>query len=191
MRLRALLPAALALAAAHAAEAPFQLPPFPKADIVVQNGLPKEISSTRLLRELHKGGLTGFGSLETNDADYALLRRDTLGLLASWLEATCTAVGFNLPDSRRASYDGTVFGRLVSVGAALGRGSEETKLALPIGLAFCQRKEPWGAIPGDKATDAYILLATEGGMLVYDPPTRQFCPLAEFPNRKNITRIRF
>lgn len=191
MMLRACLLACLFTTAVRAADATLQLPPFPRADIVVQNGLPKEISSTRLLRELHKGGLTGFGNLETMDADYVLLRKDTLGPLAAWLEATCTAVGFDLPGARKASYDGTVFGRLTSVGAALGRGAAETKLALPIGLAFCRRQEAWGDVPGDRASDAYILLATEGGILVYDPPTRQFSTLVDFPNRKNITRVRF
>ena len=49
----------------------------------------------------------------------------------------------------------------------------------------------WPQIPADGTTDAYVLFATDTGILVYDPPTRQLTNLADFPNKASISRIRF
>ena len=67
----------------------------------------------------------------------------------------------------------------------------ESKLAIPVGVMICERKAVWGDLPGDGATDAYVVFATDGGILVYDPPTRQLANLSEFPNKARILRIRF
>jgi hypothetical protein len=36
-----------------------------------------------------------------------------------------------------------------------------------------------------------VLFATDTGILVYDPPTRQLTALADFPNKASISHIRF
>ena len=169
-----------------------RLPAFPFPALVRESGAPKEMSSVRLLRELHRGGVHGSDNLETSDSDYALLRGDSLGNLAGWLESACSAVDANLLNARTRGYDGSVFSRLLTVAtslAVLRQGG--ITLAMPIGVLICQRRTAWGDLPGDGATDAYIVFVTDNGMLVYDPPTRQLTNLADFPNKAHIGRIRF
>jgi hypothetical protein len=177
-----------------AADAPgrLQLPGFPMPALVREGGAPKEFGAARLLRELHRGGLHGIDHFETMDADYALLRGDSLGNLAAWLESACGAVDYDLLRARAKGYDGTVFARLLGVATSLAalRQSDIT-LAMPIGVLTCQRDAAWGDLPADGAEDAYVLFATDVGMVVYDPPTRQLATLGDFPNKARISRIRF
>lgn len=185
------LPWLCLLGAAMARGAPaaqLQLPAFPLAAFVRE----EEVTPTRLLRELHRGGVQGLGDLETVDSDYGLLRRDSLNVLAAWLEGACRAVGYDLAQARQQSYDGGALARLLTVATGLaGLRDQQFKLAVPIGTLVCERRTAWGDLPGDGAVDAYILFATEAGMIIYDPPTRQMTPLADFPNREGIRRIRF
>ena len=170
----------------------FKLPAFPLPALVRESGVPKEMSSVRLLRELHRGGVHGSDNLETSDSDYALLRGDSLGNLAAWLESACLAVDANLLQARTRSYDGSIFPRLLSVATSLAVLRQgDIPLAMPIGVLICQRHSAWGDLPGDGATDAYVVFVTDNGMLVYDPPTRQLTNLADFPNKSHISRIRF
>lgn len=164
----------------------FQLPAFPVP------ALGAEVSSIRLLRELHHAGLRGFDRLETADADYALLPGRSLISITAWLDTACAALNFDLPRARARSYDGTVFSRILEVATSLGvlqHGSRP--LAIPIGFLACQRAKAWGQLPGDGTKDVFVVFATETGMIVYDPPTRQICPLGDFPNKATISRIRF
>jgi|GEM_PF-2824129 len=186
-----LLFVASALAAA-AAPGNWQLPAFPLPVLVRDGGPPKEFSSNRLLRELHRGGVHNSESFEAFDNDYALLRGDSLGSLAAWLESACQSVGFDLPRARTQPYDGAVFARLLSVATSLAALRERgPNLAMPIGVLICQRALAWGDLPADGSTDAYVLFATDTGILVYDPPTRQLTGLANFPNKASISHIRF
>ena len=85
-----------------------------------------------------------------------------------------------------------MFARLLGVAtslAALRQG--DITLAMPIGVLTCRRDTAWGDLPGDGEEDAYVIFATDAGILVYDPPTRQLAPLADFPNKAHISRIRF
>lgn len=174
------------------APASLKLPAFPLPALVRDGGPPKEFSSTRLLRELHRGGVHNSERFEALDSDYALLRSDSLGTLAAWLEAACQSVGFDLLQARGRSYDGTVFARLLSVATSLAALRErDITLAMPVGVLVCQRAAAWGDLPGDGAPDAYVLFATDNGILVYDPPTRQLTALADFPNKASISHIRF
>ncbi len=182
----------LAAYAPAADSARFQLPAFPSPTFVLEGSSPVEIGAVRLVRELHRGGLRSTEKvLDLADADYALLRSDSLGYMAGWLETACQAVGAKVQTLRQGSYDGTVFARLLSVVTSLAvlrdRGP---KLALPIGVVGCTRKAAWGELPADGREDAYVVIVTESGILVYDPPTRQLAPLSEFPNRDSIIRIR-
>jgi hypothetical protein len=182
----------LAVARCAGAVEGFQLPAFPAPTLVADGGLPLEVSPIRLLRELHRAGLRGFDRLDTLDTDYALLRSDSLGALTAWLDATCGALNYDLSRARTRSYDGTVFARLLDVATSLGTlQSRHRALAIPIGVVSCQRTVAWGALPGDGATDVYVIFATESGMTVYDPPTRQMVSLADFPNKAKISQIRF
>ena len=169
-----------------------QLPAFPLPALVLDGGPPVELSSVRMLRELHRGGLHGFNNFETSDGDYALLRADSLGALAAWLEAACRSLGFDLSKARKSSYDGTVFARLLDVATSLAALREKKiSLAMPIGVLICQRETAWGDLPADGAEDAYVVFVTDAGMLIYDPPTRQLTSLANFPNKAKILKIRF
>ncbi len=180
------------LGASAAATGGLRLPAFPLPALVREGGPPKEFSSTRLLREVQRGGVHGSDNFEASDADYALLRGDSLGVLAAWLETACRAVDFDLLQARTRGYDGTVFARLLAVGTSLAAlRQNEITLAMPIGVVTCLRAAPWGELPGDGTEDAYVVFATDTGILVYDPPTRQLSPLADFPNKGRITRIRF
>lgn len=181
------------VAVAHGATSgKLELPAFPLPALVREGGATVEMTPTGLLRELHRGGVSGLGDLETVDSDYGLLRRDSIGLMAAWLEGACQAVGFNLAAARQHPYDGGALARLLDVATGLaGLREHQFKLAVPIGTLVCERRTAWGDLPGDGALDAYIVFATEAGMVIYDPPTRQMANLADFPNRQRIRRIRF
>lgn len=184
----------LLLGALRTAAAPenFKLPPFPLPAFVAEGGRPTEITSTRLMRELHQAGLHGFDNFETADADYALFRSDSLGVLSAWLESVCGSVGFDLSRARSQNYDGTVFARLLDVATSVAALQVEKRaLAMPIGIVICSRASRWGELPADNASDVYVIIATDDGMLIYDPPTRQLVPLADFPNKSKIVQIRF
>ncbi len=175
-----------------AAQANFTLPAFPVPTLVRDGGTVKEISSLRLLRELFKGGVKASDNFEASDVDYALLKVDSLGNLAGWLETACKSVGLELLEARAQAYDGVVFSRLLAVGTSLGALREkDIRLAMPVGVLICRRDAAWGDLPADGADDAYVILATDIGILVYDPPTRQLASLADFPNKARISRIRF
>jgi len=194
--MRAILRFFLGLAAtslgAVAAQGDLQLPAFPVPALVRDGGPPKEISSMRLLRDLYRGGVKASDNFEAVDSDYALLRGESLGNLAAWLESACKSVGLELKLARAGSYDGVVFARLLAVGTSLAALREkDIRLAMPIGVLICQRDAAWGDLPADGAEDAYVIFATDSGMLVYDPPTRQLAALSDFPNKARISRIRF
>lgn len=170
-----------------------QLPAFPEPPLALDGGLPAEVSSIRLLRELHKAGLRGFDRLETADSDYALFRGASIGSLTTWLETVCSSIDYDLRRARARNYDGTVFARLLDVAASLGalQAANHRALAMPVGIAVCKRVAAWGELPGDGAEDVYVVFVTEEGMMLYDPPTRQQVMLADFPNKGEIVRIRF
>jgi hypothetical protein len=181
-----------AAVAVAAAPAKFQLPGFPLPALVREGSSPKEISSLRLLRDLFRSGVKATDNFEAVDSDYALLKGDSLGNLAAWLESACTAVGYEIQRARGLPYDGVVFARLLAVGTSLAALREkEINLAMPIGVVVCKRAAAWGELPGDGADDAYVIFATDAGMLLYDPPTRQLTALEDFPNKAGITSIRF
>jgi hypothetical protein len=192
LRLTGLIAGLLGAGGLAAAPANFTLPAFPVPALVREGGPVKEISSLRLMRDLFKGGVKATDNFEASDVDYALLRVDSLGNLAGWLETACKAVGLELPQARARAYDGVAFSRLLSVGTSLGALREsEIKLAMPVGVLVCRRDVVWGDLPADGADDAYVIFATDTGILVYDPPTRQLAALADFPNKARISRIRF
>ncbi len=62
---------------------------------------------------------------------------------------------------------------------------------MPIGILICRRRRDWGRLAGDGGRDAYALIATERGLMVYDPPTRQLVSLSQFPNASDILNIQF
>lgn len=174
------------------ASARFELPAFPLPALVREGGATVEISTTRLLRELHRGGVRGSGNLETVDAEYGLLRSDSLDKLAGWLEGACKSVGFDIEKARVQPYDGSVHARLLNMATSIATlQADGSRLAIPIGILVCERREKWGDLPGDGARDAYVAFVTEDGVMVYDPPTRQLSKLSEFPNRDKILRVRF
>ena len=176
----------LAANVAMAAEK-FQLPAFPVPALASS-----DMSSVRLLRAFHQAGLSGHEWLETADADYALLRSDSLTTLTAWLDATCLALNYDLSRARARNYDGTVFARLLEVAASLATlQGRHRALAIPIGILACQRVKAWGQLPGDGAKDVYVIFVTDNGMIVYDPPTRQMVALGDFPNKGRISQIRF
>lgn len=169
-----------------------ELPAFPMPNLVQQGGQPLEVGSIRVLRELHRGGVHGEGNLETVDADYALIRQDSMGLLSAWLEGACHSVGYDLAQARGQVYDGAVLARLLRVATGLaGLQNGARELSMPIGTLVCARRTAWGDLPADGATDAYVAVMTDAGILVYDPPSRQLVNLADFPNREQIVRVRF
>ncbi len=178
-----------------AAPAGLQLPAFPQPAFVLDGGRPQETSSTRLMRDMFRGGVRGMERFEAADTDYGLLRSDTVGLFAAWLEKTCQAVGCDLAQMRARVYDAGTFARLLEVSAALAVLQNTDKrtapLAVPIGLLLCKRDVAWGELKRDGTTDAYIVFGTDAGILVYDPPTRQLVNLADFPNKDGVVRIRF
>jgi len=192
LKLTGLIAGLLGAGGLAAAPANFTLPTFPVPVLVRDGGPLKEISALRLMRDLFKGGVKATDNFEASDVDYALLRGDSLGNLAGWLETACKSVGLELPQARARAYDGVVFSRLLSVGTSLGALREsEIKLAMPVGVLICRRDVAWGDLPADGADDAYVIFATDTGILVYDPPTRQLATLADFPNKARISRIRF
>jgi hypothetical protein len=166
----------------------FPMPSFVRDDL----GGMKEIGFLKFFRELQKGGVQGLDEVEFLDTGYAVLKSDSLPTLAAWLEAACSSVGLELPLARSGNYDGTVLARLLEVATTLAVVRERGKsLAMPIGLLICRRREKWGDLPGDGKRDAYVLIETDKGLLVYDPPTRQLVALSNFSNTADIVTIQF
>jgi hypothetical protein len=171
----------------------FSMPVFPLPVLVRdQFGQAKRIGFLTFLRALNAGGVRSVDDVDFLDSDYAMIESSSLPLLAAWLEATCASVGLNLPEARLGAYDGSVAARLMGIGATLaGVRAKATGLAMPIGLVICARGNKWGSLPDDRSRDAYALIATEKGLMVYDPPTRQLVGLADFPNTAEILNIQF
>ena len=115
----------------------FRLPSFPLPTLAANGGEITEVTSVRLLRQLHQGGLSGFDGLETSDGDYALFRTDSITRMAGWLERMCVSVDFDLRNARARPYDGTVFSRLLVVGTSLAvQRGRHSALAMPIGVVL-------------------------------------------------------
>src|SRR5581483_3880748 len=150
-----------------------------------------EVGVTRLLRELQIGGVRVGDDFNAADSDYVLVSGESMGLLSAWLEAAVRSAGVQLPIARLRPYDGAVYANLLEVATSIAasRGQRST-LAIPVGVIICDRKKPWGDLPGDGQRDAYILVATERGFLVFDPPTRQVVMLADYPNHSSVVKVR-
>jgi hypothetical protein len=175
------------------AEPAFRLPEFPLPSLVKDEyGSAKKIGFLTFLRELREGGLSSFDDVDFVDDDYAVLESDSLRTLAAWLESASRCVGIDLQQARAGSYDGLEYARLLEVAASLASVRQHgPPLAMPIGVLVCKRRVAWGDLPGDGDRDAYVLIATERGLLVYDPPTRQLAELAKFPNGPDVFKIQF
>jgi hypothetical protein len=190
----ALLAASLALfPSAQAAGNPFLIREFPMPKLAKDDfGQPRRIGFLGFLRELNAGGVHGVDDVDFLDSDYAVIDSSSLPLLAAWLEATCHSVGLDLQTARSGPFDGTVTARLLETSATLASvRSGGASLAMPIGTLICRRHRPWGSLPGDDNRDAYALVVTDRGLLVYDPPTRQLVKLSQFPNSADILNIQF
>ncbi len=187
-----LLGIATALSPAAAASREVLLPAFPSPPLLRDGRAPKQVTSLRLMRDLQKGGVRGLDRFDAVDGDYALFRGDSLGGLAAWLEAACAALEYDLLGARAKHYDGAVFARMLNMATSLASLRDDSiGLAMPIGVLACRREKAWGDLPGDGKDEAYVIFATDRGMLVYDPPTRQLVPLAEFPNRDAVVKVWF
>lgn len=183
---------ALAAAPSRAASREILLPAFPNPPLLRDGGAPKRATSLRLMRDLQKGGVRGLDRFDAVDGDYALFRGDSLGGLAAWLEAACAALEYDLLGARARHYDGAVFARMLNMATSLASLRDDSiGLAMPIGVLACRRDKAWGDLPGDGSEEAYVIFATDEGMLVYDPPTRQLARLAEFPNRDSVVKVWF
>ena len=178
--------------AAGAGTDEIRLPEFPLPAFAMNKyGVKEAVGVVRLLRELHKGGVSVSNQFEASDNEYAIIASSSLPLLAAWLEVTCKSVGLDLAQARSGSYDGSVYARLLQVATSIATARKvDATLAMPIGVMICQRRRAWGALPGDGQRDAYVVIATERGFLVYDPPTRQCSTLADYPNHDEVVIIR-
>jgi hypothetical protein len=173
--------------------ASLSLPKFPLPDLVRNDyGEVKSIGFLTFLREVRGGGVKGLEDIDFVDREYAVLQSGSLSVLAAWLEAAARSVGVDLPRARVGSYDGLEYARLLQVATSLAvLRAHGKQLAMPIGVLFCTRRESWGDLPGNGDRDAYMLIATERGLLVYDPPTRQLSELSKFPNHGDVFKIQF
>ena len=169
------------------------LPQFPLPALVQNDyGETKSIGFLTFLREVREGGVVGLEDIDFVDKEYAVLESRSLAELAAWLEAACKCVGVDLPNARAAAYDGLEYARLLEVATSLAVMREHGKqLAMPIGVLICRRRQPWGDLPGTGEREAFLLIATERGLLVYDPPTRQLSELSKFPNHGDVFKIQF
>ena len=169
------------------------LPRFPAPALVLDDyGGVKRINFLTFMREVRSGGVRRLEDIDFVDHDYAVLQSHSLAALAAWLEAACRCVDVDLPHARTGSYNGQEYARLLEVATSLAIMREHGKqLAVPIGVMLCTRREAWGDLPGDGDRDAYMLIATERGLLVYDPPTRQLSELSKFPNHDGVFKIQF
>lgn len=180
------------LGARAAAPDVLAMPDFPAPPLSLdRKGRPAETSAMGLLRNLHSAGVRALDNFEAVDSDYAVLASDSLARLTTWLEAACTGVGVDLAQARTGQYDGGVYARLLGVATSIAASRDRKgKLAIPVGVLICKRTQPWGAVPGDGNRDAYVLFATEVGLMVYDPPSRQLSTLGDFPNKLEVLRVR-
>ena len=169
------------------------MPTFPMPQLARdQFGQVRSIGFLGFMRELNAGGIHTVDDVDFFDSDYAVIESGSLPIMAAWLETTCRSVGLDLAAARGKNYDGTVLARLLEVGTTLAAVRDNGKaLAMPIGVMICKRRQPWGSLPGDGERDAYVLIETDHGLFVYDPPTRQLVGLSQFPNTADIRTIQF
>ena len=181
-----------AAVAADPRGAAITLPDFPLPRFATDRyGQAEEIGPIRLLRELQRGGVRGSGNFEAADRDYVVVSSDALGLLSAWLEAACKSGGIELPLARLRPYDGAVYASLLETATNLAAARQAKRtLAIPVGVMICTRRKPWGTLPGDGERDAYVIVATERGFVVFDPPTRQTTLRADYPTNSEVVRIR-
>ena len=193
--MRATFIAALAsvpLAAGGAGQV-FQLPQFPVPEVVQSDfGATRRVGLLWLMHGLQEGGVHGFVDVDMVDENYAMLRSTSLPSLSAWLEMASKGVGVDVSQARKGAYNGAAYARLLEVATSLAMLRSHGKpLAIPIGVMICKRTRDWGDLPGNGERDAYMLIATERGLLIYDPPTRQLCELSEFPNKTTVYKIQF
>ena len=171
----------------------FALPRFPSPALARNEyGEVREIGFLWFVREFQVAGVHGLDDVDFVDDNYAVLDASSLPVLAAWMEAACRGIGTELHEARKGPYDGMAYARLLEIATSLAslRGHAKAR-AMPIGVIICRRREAWGGLPGDGARDAYLLIATDRGLLVYDPPTRQLSSLGEFPNKDEVYKIQF
>lgn len=184
----------LAVASTLAGAAPaLSLPRFPSPALVQDDyGEARSMGFLTFLRQVRSAGVRGVDDIEFVDSEYAVLQSASLSTLAAWLESASRCVGVDLPRARLGSYDGLEYARLLQVATSLAILRERGRnLAIPIGVLLCNRRHDWGDLAGDGDRDAYMVIATERGLLVYDPPTRQLSELSKFPNHDEIFKIQF
>ena len=175
------------------AEPSLRLPRFPLPALVQNDfGETRRVGFLHFLRELQDGGVARLDDIDFVDENYAVIKSASLATLAAWLEAACSCIGIDLRQARAGQYDGMVYARLLEVATSLAEvRAHGEPLAMPIGVLICRRRQAWGELPGDGRRDAYTLIATERGLLVFDPPTRQLSALSEFPNNTDVFKIQF
>jgi hypothetical protein len=168
------------------------MPDFPLPKFAVNRyGQPEEMGMLRLYRDLRRSGVSGMENFETSDNDYAMVASESLGLFSAWLEAACKSGGIELPQARLRSYNGAVYAGLLETATNIAASRHKQQaLAVPVGVMICTRRKPWGVLPGDGERDAYVLVATERGFVIFDPPTGQSSLLADYPNNSEVLRVR-
>ncbi len=178
---------------AVAADPLVEMPDFPLPAFAMDDaGRPQEMGMIRIVRGLQKGGVTNMENLVAVDNQYAVISSDCLPMLSAWLEMVSQSIGIDLKRVRTQTYDGGVYGQLLEVATTIATVRQtDYGLAVPIGVMTCKRSSTWGSLPGDGKRDAYLLIATDQGFLVYDPPTEQAALLANYPNHSGILKIQF
>lgn len=167
------------------------IPGFPLPKFAIDRyGQPKKLSMLGMLRILHRGEVRGSNGFEASDNEYLVISSESLGLFSAWIEAACKAGGIELPHARQRPYNGAVYANLLRTvtNIATAHHTDEA-LAIPVGVMICTRHKPWGVLPGDGERDAYVLIATERGFVVFDPPTRQSVLLTDYPNNSEVVNI--
>lgn len=168
------------------------MPDFPLPKFAINRyGQPESMGMLRLFGDLRRGGVRGMDNFEMSDNDYAMVASESLGLFAAWLDAACKSAGIELPQARSQAYNGAVYAGLLETATNIAASRQKQQaLAVPVGVMICTRRKPWGVLPGDGARDAYVLVATERGFVVFDPPTGQAALLADYPNNSEVERVR-
>ena len=165
----------------------FPLPKFATDEY----GHTQRMGLLRMRRDLQKGGIHGTDSLQAADTEYLMVSSQSLGLLSAWLEASCKSAGIQMELARLRAYDGAVYANLLQVATSIAAARKSsTDAAIPVGVMICKRDKPWGVLSGNGEQDAYIVVATEQGFMVFDPPTRQLVSLADYPNNATVLKIR-
>jgi hypothetical protein len=164
----------------------------PPPQFTTQKGKPDLLTRGKILQKIQKN-YPSVKHIEIKDNSYVYITREWLEELITWGDRHITEhtqrIGEDHIDLKGYTQ---VFSMLLNSAANLAFADRyNIKGSVLLGLMVAENKVSWGPLKGDGEPYDYLIAMTDKGVLVYDPRSKQFCHMHEFPNRHAITSFLF